>query len=328
VFTECAKKNWEEINLNMTPEGLKNFHPVKGMYDANTNSYPLVNRKKTMTKREFLEVIPAADYITEEELIKKYGDKIKGSHIVKAMATRKQEGLSALGCHGFWRFYIRLNDGRYKVCDVGVYNHRFQKEISGIWGKIIKALRLDGVALFCATEQSVLSLQDQSGALTSRQTGGVPFFYDNNCWEKFTDFLYNRWQNGDVFQLSGKNCSLPIQESIAHTMGENHPNLYSMRVIDVKSGFRYLDNILAFLQRRSLAIQRFGLGILHGLLGSGRGMWVTQKDGTKKWHSVKQYFKDNDMLCNPTFLLEQIQNGKLSGGELTWGNIDSRLLFA
>jgi hypothetical protein len=313
---ELGQKNKREANISLCGHwGFVNFHPVKGIWDADSQCYRLPN----MTERNWTDQVPAARFASHEEVVAQYGDKVKDRNFFfKVMASRSHLDKNALDCHAFWQLYCRMEDGNWKVLNPGVYAYRFHQNI------------IDGLWLFCATLKRVLCLMDQNGYYTHRQRGGLAIFPTE---EEKEDLLARidrlRYING-VFQMSGQNCAYAVQ-TITEQVIKNLPNLFHLPLTECTTGVAPLDRILAWAHRQWEWVRWLIVSMLHSLFLSHRSVTV-ENDGKKEKHSVRKYFSgQGHSIYNPSYLPYQIAEARKTGqgpfaqGELYWSHPDEKI---
>lgn len=313
VWDEMGLKNTREANVNICAWGIINSHPVHGTWHPDQKRYVMPE----ITKHNWTHHVPPAEVVSGEEIQARYGKKLIDKNIFfKVAATRQAPGLNALNCHGFTQIFIRMDDGSWRVLDLGFYAYRFQKGL------------LDGLWLFCATMSRVFCRQDQNGSYTHRQQARYPLFFNPDGTQRTLDRFYEEAVAEDVFQFSGKNCSYPIQK----IMKENtNVNFFCMPITQGSVGFKPLDKMLALLDRSPSLIKKLGTLVLSFILFSARFMLINRRG---KWaiESVAKYYLNTHDFYNPALLHDQIEKAKrenrrpMNAGELYWGNTEGRLI--
>lgn len=310
---EIGQKNLREANISLCADwGFVNFHPVKGVWNADEQIYLMPK----MTEKDFLDHIPAARIASHEELLAQYGDKIKDRDLFfKLMSTRKNLDLNTLDCHGFWQFYSRMDDGNWKVTNLGTYAYKFPQNV------------IDKVWQFCNSLLMVLCLMDQNGYYTQRQRGGVPVFEDKETNESLLAKIYRLINSNGIFQFAGRNCSYYVQKITQEVM-EKLPNLFLLPVIECKTGILPLDRLIAWAKHQKDWVKKLVVHILQIIFLSHRKI----KDENNTDYSMRDFFREMDQrIFNPSYLLYQIVNnqkseeGFFSEGELYWSHTDEKL---
>jgi hypothetical protein len=314
---EVGQKNAREANISLCADwGFINFHPVKGGWNFNLQAYEM----PAMTEEEWTDQVPASRIASHAELVAQYGeDEIKDRNFFfKVMATRQHLDHTALDCHSFWQLYIRMQDGNWKVVNIGLYAYRFQKGI------------LDGLWLFCATLKRVVCLLDQNCYYTHRQRGAYPIFPDQETQEKLLARIYLLLHSKGVFQLTGRNCAHPIQK-ITGKLVDDLPNLFKMPLTMGKTGVGPLDKLLAWAHRRGGWICWLVVTILHTVLLSMRSLRIKTHKGNLVDYSVRKYLSKGHEIYNPSYLPYQINEARKTGegpfvkGELYWSHTDEKM---
>ncbi|WP_068468107.1 hypothetical protein [Candidatus Protochlamydia phocaeensis] len=328
LFELSARRNLEEVNVNLSAWGFVNFHPIHGRWNANTQSYD-APPYKTWTADNWMNHVPPTGLVSQEELERQYGEEVKGrTFFYKAAATRQKPDLTALDCHGFWQLYIAMGNGQWKELNVGVYAYRFQRGL------------LDGLMMFCDTVVRVLCLLDQNGAYTHRQLATYPVFPTEEESKQVLQRIFAIMTTSGVFQFAGRNCAYRVQR-IGEKCVQNLPNLFRMPITRVKSGFAPLDIILAWADRQAQWLKWVVVTLIHNLFQSNRGLYITrlrERNGQQVQeevrYSVNDYLNERHEIHNPAYLAHQIaqakagENSPFVKGELSWGHTDRRMACA
>ncbi len=315
---EISQKNLREVNINLCSDwGFVNFHSVKGVWKAETKSYELPH----LTENDWFDQVPMGPIVNHEALVEQYGDEVRNRRFFfKVAATRQHLDLNALDCHSFWQLYLRMEDGKWKIINTGIYAHRYQRGL------------LDGLWLFCATLKRVFALIDQNATYTHRQRAAYPIFPEEQEGRGFRSRIYHLIFSEGVFQFAGKNCANSTQ-NITEKFIKDLPNFFRMRVTQAKTGVPPLDRILAWADRQGERTRWLVVTILHTLLLSCRGRWVKKPKGDM-WFSAAKYLNKKHTIYNPAFLPYQIAEARRKGegpfvkGELYWGNTQEKLFQA
>ena len=303
---EVSQKNLREVNINLCSDwGFVNFHSVKGVWNAETKSYELPH----MTENDWVDHVPMGPIVDHEALVEQYGNEVKNRRFFfKVAATRQHLDLNALDCHSFLQLYLRMEDGRWKVINAGIYAHRYQRGL------------LDGLWLFCATLKRVFALIDQNATYTHRQRAAYPIFPEEQEGRDFCARIYLLVLSDGVFQFAGKNCANSIQ-NITKKFFNGLPNFFRIRLTQAKTGVPSLDRILAWADRQGDRTRWLAVTILHTLFLSHRGRWVKKPKGYV-WFSAAKYLNKKHTIYNPAFLPYQIakarqnREGPFVNGEL------------
>lgn len=311
IFDEAAQKNVREPKIIMSALGLENWHPTQhGYWDAKEQKYV----KEGNPQEGYLKHAPFSGILTEEELVLRYGSDVKGkSTVFKVMAARKYLDLSPMECHAFAEVAQKIeNTNQYKIVFYGKYANRFQLS------------QWDAVTMLCDTLIKVISLLDQSAFNTYRQIASyVVIPEDEKQAEKLLKSLEEEIQKEGVFQFSaGESCAAIIQK-IFHGAIPSLPNFFKMNVYDSETSFGPLNAFLRMLKNCSRTIQWAGLAIVIILLGSLRGQTIQGENGPQ-WRSVFNYYWDHTDIFCPAALHERISKGEITGGQLSYGNVESR----
>jgi hypothetical protein len=327
IWDECSQKDIRESKINFFKWGFTNFHAVERFWDEKTCKYI----KPPMTKDNWMDYVPFSDMLTDKEIAvmkKQYNIDPTAQKFYKVMANRQYADKRALECHGFWRFYIHVGEGKWKVIDTGLYAYRFKKGF------------FDSLKLFCATVKRVLSVFEMAGNMP-RQKGGYAPPQNQEHAQKQSDRIYRYMTQNRAFQLPGKNCSRPIQRDAEKRIfikeGEKVPNLFRQSMAEGKSGYFLLDAYLAFFARfgNYPRFQHFGIYAackLFELFAESTSMEI-DKGEKKVSYSTGCYFKKTLDLYNPALLLHNIIEDQKKGegpfvnGELYWTVTDEKLLF-
>ncbi len=315
LWKESAQKNAREVNINLCADwGFVNFHPVRGSWNGDKHCYDM----PAMTEKDWVDYVPAGRIISHEALVEQYGDKIKDrSFFFKVMSTREHLDLNALDCHAWWQLYIRMEDGKWKVTNIGTYAYRFQKGI------------IDGLSLFCATVKRVLSLMDQNCNYTHRQRAGYPIFPEEQKGQAVLNRIYRLMLATGVFQFTGRNCAYAVQ-TITQKIIKDLPNFFLMPISQAKTGIPPVDWLLAWANSQGKKVCWLVITLLHTLLLSYRNLSITKVKG-QVCYSVKEYLKKRHEIYNPAFLPYQIAKAHQTGeepfvnGELYWGHTEEKL---
>ncbi len=319
-FKELGQKDLREANISLCGDwGFVNFHPVKGMWDADEQCY----KTPDMTKDDFFKYVPASRFASHDELVAQFGDKIKDREFFfKVMATRKSLDLNALDCHAFWQLYCRMDDGNWKVISPGAYAYRFPQSL------------VDGLWLFCATVKAVLCWLDQNCYYTHRQRGGLAFFPTDDEQSALLSRIYHLMFAKRVFQFSGRNCAHCVQ-SITHEIMQNKDlNFFFVALTQCKTGVGPLDRILAWAHHQWEWVRWLVISMLQTLFLSHRNLDIQRDEGMVNY-SVREFFSKNGYnIFNPSYLPYQIAEAHETGqgpfvdGELYWSHTDEKLFQA
>jgi len=317
-----AKKDLREINVNLCANwGYTNFHPVHGVWDVDKQTYPeKPHDSELWTPENWIPKTPPMRIASKKEIEDKYGEQIKDKKFFyQVRATRTDLNLKALGCHGFMQLYISMNDGNWKVLNVGVYAYRFQQNL---W---------EAIQMFGDTLKRVFALIDQNGTYTHRQRAAMSFFPTEEKGKELTDLLYHKLlRTHGVFQLAARNCAFGIQSTVNSVL--NTPiNFYRMRLTGATSGISLIDIMLRWADKRVEWLGSLALTFIHRILGSHRTHTIIEETGVTSY-SMKEFLsKEGNVIYNPAYLLHQIEQAKKTGqgpfvnGELYWGNTEERL---
>lgn len=316
MWEELHTKRYKESRINFSAQGgLINFHPVDGVWNATNQAFEPLN----INEGEWLDNIPAADIIDHATLEKQYGDKIKDlNRFFKVMATREAKNMNAFRAHGLWQIYTKLDNGKWKVVDIGLYPDDYPMTT---W---------DGIKFFCNTNPRIFVMMDQNGSYSHRQTAAIPFFPDKEHMDEFLRQIHKIMITKKPFQFAGANCSMPVQK-VTHKVFPETPNLFRFPISKARTGVAWLDAYLAFLDKCPEFIRNLGIRLMQYLLGSFRGLYF-EVNGKKKWYSVKEFYvKHSDMyMFHPSYLHVQIERDKKNGegyftrGEFYWGNTSTK----
>ena len=317
---EVGQKHLREANITLCADwGFSNFHPVKGVWNADLQQYEMPE----MTEEDWTDDVPPSRIASHEELVAQYGDEIKDRNFFfKVMATRQhlEQDHVAFDAHAFWQFYIRMEDGNWKVLNIGVYASRFAQGLG------------DGLGLFCATLERVVCLLDQNCYYTHRQRGAYPIFPDEEVQEKLLARIFLLMHSSGVFQFAaGHNCAYPVQKYTGKLV-EDLPNFFKMDLVQVRSGIGLIDKLLAFAERCGGWVSWLIVTILHKLLLSGRSLRIEKQDGKIVDYSIGKYLSEHGHEThNPAYLPYQINEARKKGegpfvkGELYWSHTEEKL---
>jgi hypothetical protein len=314
---EIGEKNQREANLTLCADwGFVNFHPVKGMWNADLQKYEMPE----MTEENWTDHVPASQVVSHEELVDQYGDEVEGrDFFFKIAATRQNLNLIALDCHSYWQLYLRMEDGDWRVLNIGLYAYRFQQGV------------LDGLWLFCATLKRVVCLLDQNGYYTHRQRAAYPIFPDEETQEKLLARIFFIMNTSGVFQFAGRNCAYPIQK-LTGKLVEDSPNFFKMSLTMGKTGVGPIDRILEWAHGQWEWVRWLIVTCLHTSFLSARSLSIKTKEGEETDYSVREYFSNHGHhIYNPSYLPYQIAQARQTGqgpfvkGELYWSHTDEKI---
>ncbi len=314
---EVGQKNLREANMTLCADwGFSNFHPIKGVWNADLKQYEMPE----MSPKDWTHDAPPSRIASHAELVAQYGDEIKDREFFfKVMASRQHLDHNALDCHSFWQLYIRMEDGNWKVLNIGIYAYRFQQGI------------LDGLWLFCATLKRVVSLLDQNCYYTHRQRGAYPIFPDQEAQEKLLARIFFLMDSSGVFQFAGYNCAYSIQKCTEKLI-RDLPNFFKMPLTMGRTGVGPLDQVLAFAHRCGGWMGWLIVTILHHLFLSARSLRIQTHEGKSVDYSVRDYLsKHGHEIYNPSYLPYQIDEARKTGtgpfvkGELYWSHTDEKM---
>jgi hypothetical protein len=324
LLKEMSQKNQREVNISLCSEGLINFHPVLGVWNADLQQHEM----PSMTAKDWPDHVPGSNIVSHAELIEQYGERVnQRDFFFKNMATRQHLDLNALDCHAFWQLYVRMDDGNWKVLNIGSYAYRFQKGL------------LDGLWLFCATVVRVICLFDQA-YYTHRQRGAYPDLLSEDEEKRRREKecllakIFSLMQSKGVFQFSGRNCAYYVQK-VAKKVVENLPNLFHVPLTICKTGIGPLDRVLEWSEKQWVWISWLIVTILHTAFLSHRSIRITTDKG-EVYYSVREYFnKKGYKIYNPSYLPYQIAQAQRTKdkdpenpfvkGELYWSHTDEKI---
>lgn len=324
IFKQWSLKDDKEVNFSFCQWGMINFHPVHGIWNAETQSYE-APPYRDWQRENWIDQVPPIRTVSQAELERQYGrERMDGRNFFfKAMAGRKFRDLTALDCHGFLELYSRMEDGNWKVSGPGPYAYRFQDGL------------FDGLSLFCATVKRVLSLIDQNNYYTHRERGGMAIFPTPAQGEDLLSRIYDIMVGQGVFQFSARNCSYYVQKAINEAVPDA-PNFYKMDISGSRTGVTPLDALLAWAHKRGEWVRNLVLAFIHTLLGSHRRMAIREMRGAEEVevnYSVREFFRNEGyVIYNPSYLIHQIEEGQRTGngpfanGEIYWTHTEQRLL--
>jgi hypothetical protein len=317
---ELGQKNKRESKISLCADwGFINFDSVQGVWNASLQCFEMPD----MTGENATDHVPPARIVAHEELVEQYGEQIKDRRFFfKIMASRKHLDLNALDCHAFWQFYIRMDDGNWKVINPGVFAYRFPQNA------------LDALWMFGATLVRVLCLMDQNGSYTHRQRGG---YADFSAEEKQTALLasiYRLISSNGVFQMLGHNCAFAVQTMTGQFINDL-PNIFRMPVTEAKTGIGPFDRLLAWAHHQWEWVRWLVLSMVHTLFLSHRSLTVQEESG-EVHYSTREYFrKYGHDIFNPSYFLYQIEQARKTGGEgvfakgeIYWSHTDEKIFQA
>lgn len=313
LLKELGQKNQREANITLCADwGFVNFHPVKGVWNNNHQQYEI----SPMKEENWTDHVPPSRIASHEELFEQYGDEVdERDFFFKVMSTRQYEDLNALDCHAYLQIFKRMDDGNWRVINIGLYAYRFQQGL------------LDGLWLFCATVWRVVCLLDQNCYYTHRQRGGIAIFCSDDAKDELLKRIFNMIQTTAVFQFSGRNCAYAIQNIIEDMLDqkilEEEPlNFFRTPITMGRTGVGPLDHLLAWTHTQCEWVQWLVLSILHTCFLSHRSLSIEEEV-----FSTREYFAKNGYeIYNPSYLPWQIDQalktgeGPFAKGELYWGH--------
>lgn len=323
---ELAQKHVREANITLCAHwGFVNFHPVNGVWNPSLQKYEMPE----LSKDDWINEVPAAKIVSHEELVCQYGEEVENrDFFFKVMATRQNLNLNALNAHAFWGLYLKMEDGRWRVLNIGLYAERFQQGF------------VDGLTLLCATLHRVVCLSDQNGYYTQRQRGGISIFPSEEEKEKLLNNIHRLIHREGVFQFAGRNCAYGIQRQTTRALSDSCPNFYKIPATRTETGVKPLDALLSWADGKWEWLQAFLVKCIHTLFFSSRSILIKRKDEENdQEYSVNEYFSSGNLsIYNPSWLPYQIAEAKetkvegsdsdespFATGELTWGNTDEKL---
>lgn len=293
-FKELGKKNLSEANISLCGEwGFANFHPVKGVWDADDKQYKLSQSLDS----KWVDHVPPARIASHAELVEQYGEEMENrTFFFKVMATRQYKDLTGLDCHSFLQLFVKMGDGNWKVMSIGLYAYRFQQGL------------LDGLWLFGATVARVVCLLDQNTYFTHRQRGALPIFSPEKSKEEILQYMRRALYSKSVFQFAGRNCSMPIQQIVEDLKAKQMieidiSNIYKVPLTLSKSRIMPLDALLSWAHRQWEWVRWTVVTMVHTILLSHRSMRID-----KKRYSLREFYqKYGHVTYNPSYLPAQIE---------------------
>lgn len=316
-FHMQSQKNKGEVNINLSGNQFVNFHATEhGYWDADQKRYVTVD----FNDPNWVYKVPVQETVTVEQLKNEYKNQEDLLKIIQengkfaSMAsTRQALNLSSILCHGFCEFSIPNTDKKtYRLIAFGKYADRFAVN------------KIDGPKMFAGTYDAKISVNDMSGSLTYRQTALSPIPMSAIELDRFIERVISAFKKKIFFQFSGSNCA-HFPETQLKKVKPDAADYFKMSIFKGTTSIGPLDKFLAWLDKRSLVMQKIGLQLILLVFIGFRGKPVT-KGEKKKLKSVFNYYRKQEQIegYSPAYLHYQIEKGKLPGA-IYWGNTERKI---
>ena len=279
---------------------------------------------------EWWKQVPSFNWVNLEDAKQLYGSHLDGKNwSVIAKAASDSPALRFEGTHGYMDVLIPMRGG-YAVYPFGKY----AAELPGGTGRWLRkskvlAFLASIVELFeklfflAKTVRGAIRCVDESVYHAARQHGGVVIPLSAEMGKTLMDLLRREIlsgfrKNGDlVFQFQGENCSAFIQRLLdelfaKHKMGPL-PDFYRVSIFDTNHPV-LRPHFFDHFRNSSKKTQSRWLGLLTRVLGGGKVRKTETHDGQeKKWRSMDTEVVKEGLISLPTYLINQIKEGKLKG---------------
>lgn len=339
-------RRFQESRISVLADGLANFHPAKGPFDATQQRYLTAELKEKMKKDlvdELEEDIKrgtvmksfATSEIIEGELVKKWVGKIcsldqwssdpeRRQMLFIFASTRSDASTKSLDCHAFFSVLVRNKEGNWERKDLGLYAHEFQQGL------------IDGALKFCDTMESVFVQVEQNAVLMHRQHVEILLYPSKEKSKELLNEIYFKFiAEPRDFKFAGEtNCVGSWQgllESVFGCMPEEVEQDYLNCVERDKRIIHYRDPIEIYgfpnvsrvdVTKGSIGcklfdnllafinrhkIQSVAVPILLFFLGGGREKVLTRTDGTTFKTSLKGDYQKSYKTCQAYYLYSPSQ---------------------